>query len=183
MFEFLKENFAIGDNLFKSHMNRKIIYKNARNEVSARDIEVVHEDDDYIDAFCNTTAAYKTFKKDRVLTEVDDVNSGETQKIVANFQGQFSVISRGSGEKWQNKSHKPEVCFTGFASKEKAELIAFAEAHDFFVRTDVSERLSFLVCGPTAGPSKLQKARSKGVLLLNRETFKHLAETGEILYE
>lgn len=163
--------------------NRKIIYKNAHGEVTARDINVVHEDDEYIDAFCNTTGAYKTFKRERILADVDDINTSSTQQLVAEWQSQSAIIQRGSGLKWQNKANKPEVCFTGFAAKDKAELIAYAEAHGFFVRTDVSEGLSFLVCGTTAGPSKLQKAKAKGILLLNSATFKHLAETGEIFIE
>ena len=164
-------------------LNRKFIYKNAQNVVAARDVNVVHEDEEYIDAFCNTTGTYKTFKKERILADVDDVNTASTLQLVAELQSKSAIIQRGNGVKWQNKMHKPEICFTGFAAKEKAELIAYAEAQDFFVRTDVSEGLSFLVCGTTAGPSKLQKARAKGVLLLNRDTFKHLAETGEIFIE
>jgi hypothetical protein len=64
-------------------MNLKIIYKNAYNEVTAREIEVIYENDIYINAFCKTTKKPKIFRKDRVLAEILGIDSEKTKKLGA----------------------------------------------------------------------------------------------------
>ncbi len=164
-------------------MTIKIIYKNASNIVSVREIEVIHEDETYIDALCHTSNQIKTFRRDRILEEIVDIESQLTKDKVAQYQRQYEIISHASHERWMNRQGKPEICFTGFKSKEKEELIRHAEENGFFVRTGISSGLSFLVCGATAGPSKVKDARTQGVLLLNKDSYLHLAATGEITIE
>ena len=74
----------------------------------------------------------------------------------------------------------PEICFTGFASDERAILENRAmEAHLQVVST-VTKNLRFLVTGRGAGPSKLDKARRQGVTVIDRDGFERLLETGEL---
>jgi NAD-dependent DNA ligase len=161
----------------------KIIYRNASNLVSLRDINVLHEDELYIDAFCSTSNEYKTFRKDRILEHIEDSSQEEATRKVAKYQELFEIEIKKSGTKWKNVNDRSEICFTGFKSSDKSELVKLAESNGLFVRTGVSSGLSFLVCGSNAGPEKVKVARSKGVILLNKETFMHLLETGEILVE
>ncbi len=164
-------------------MQRRLIYRNASNEVSARELEIVHEDDKYIDAYCSSDGSLKTFRKDRILEEVESINDPTVLAKVAHYQAQIAVIHHASRENWMNRDGKPEICFTGFKSKEKAELIQHAQDKGFFVRTGVSSGVSFLVCGETAGPSKMKDARTQGAFLLGKDAYYRLAETGELPIE
>ena len=164
-------------------MKINIIYKNASNVISAREIDVIHEDDTYIDAMCYASGQIKTFRRDRILETVSEHDSQATREKVEQYQKNCKIIQHVSHEQWMNREKKPEVCFTGFKSKDKAKLIKHAEENGFFVRTSVSTSLSFLVCGETAGPAKVKNARQQGVLLLNKDAYLHLAATGEIMIE
>ncbi len=78
------------------------------------------------------------------------------------------------------KEKLTQVCFTGFSAVEKAELSALAWESKLEVVNSVTKRLAFLCAGENAGPAKLEKARQQGVLVLSREQFVQLLETGEI---
>jgi NAD-dependent DNA ligase len=164
-------------------MTMNIIYKNASNSISAREIDVIHEDDTYIDAVCYASGKIKTFRKDRILEAVNEIDSQATREKVEQYQKKYEIIHHVSYEQWKNRDRKPEICFTGFKSKDKTELVKHAVEHGFFVRTGVSTSLSFLVCGETSGPAKVKNARQQGVLLLNKDAYLHLAATGEIMIE
>lgn len=164
-------------------MYRKIIYRNAFNEVSVRELEVVHEDTQYIDAYCAISRSLKTFRKDRILENLVSFDESEALKKVAHYQAKYTISQHISYERWMNREGKTEICFTGFKSKEKAELTQHATDNGFFVRTGVSSGLSFLVCGETAGPSKMKEARIQGAFLLGTDAYYRLAATGELPIE
>jgi NAD-dependent DNA ligase len=165
-------------------MNIKIIYVNSSNEVSARELEVIHEDEKYIDACCfKSGGVLKIFRKDRILEIVDSLDDPAVISKVSSYQAKYPLSKIGPREKWINRDSKPEICFTGFTSKEKCELIEHAQANGFFVRTGVSDGLSFLVCGKTAGPAKMKNARLQGAILLSIDAYRRLAETGELPIE
>lgn len=73
-----------------------------------------------------------------------------------------------------------EVCFTGFTDQEKNELAQSAINSGMHVVTGISKALSFLCTGDNAGPAKLIKAKEQSVIILNREQFQSLLNTGEI---
>lgn len=73
-----------------------------------------------------------------------------------------------------------EVCFTGFSPSEKNEITIIAEKNNFHVAKSVTTNLNFLCYGENAGPSKINKAEKQGAIILNREEFCKLIETGEL---
>jgi NAD-dependent DNA ligase len=80
----------------------------------------------------------------------------------------------------RHKKNAQQICFTGFSADERKRLESDAEtAHMEIVKT-VTQSLRYLVTGPNAGPSKLQKAREQEVILLTAEQFHAMLDTGEL---
>jgi len=80
----------------------------------------------------------------------------------------------------RHEKNGQQICFTGFSSIERKQLeIEAEEAHLEVVKT-VTHSLRYLVTGPNAGPTKLQKAREQEVILLNADQFHAMLETGEL---
>ena len=75
---------------------------------------------------------------------------------------------------------KVEVCFTGFNLTGKATLGALAEEAGLQVVKSVTRNLGLLVCGPNAGPKKLEKAAEQGTAVVDAAEFERFLETGEI---
>jgi NAD-dependent DNA ligase len=78
------------------------------------------------------------------------------------------------------KEKLSQVCFTGFNAAEKAELEQLAAQAHLAVVTSVTRDLAFLCAGANAGAVKLTKASGQGVVVLSRQQFEHLLETGEL---
>lgn len=103
---------------------------------------------------------------------------------------EIAGMSEAEGWRWvyankpPPKKKKPQVCFTGFTDAEKDELRRLAGAHDWLdVVGSVTKDLEFLCTGPNAGPAKLAKAKQQDVVLLTRDQFEHLLQTGEVPQE
>ena len=78
--------------------------------------------------------------------------------------------------RWSNerpKDLRETVCFTGFIATERDELIKIAEDKKLRIVNSVTTTLHYLVCGPNAGPSKLQKATAQGVAIMLEEDFRN----------
>lgn len=71
----------------------------------------------------------------------------------------------------------PEVCFTGFTDDEKMFLMDKATGAGFIVRNSVTSKLTILVAGSNAGPSKLAKARHQSCTITDAEGFLASLET------
>ena len=71
------------------------------------------------------------------------------------------------------KDSRGTVCFTGFIATERDELIEIAAGKNLRVVNSVTTTLHYLVCGPNAGPSKLQKATDQGVAIMSEEDFRN----------
>ncbi|WP_439114667.1 BRCT domain-containing protein [Hydrogenophaga sp.] len=99
---------------------------------------------------------------------------------------QIAAMTDAVGWDWIYANAKPkkekltQVCFTGFAASEKAELSALAQAASLEIVGSVTKNLAFLCVGENAGPAKLEKAREQGNHILTKEQFLHLLETGEL---
>ena len=70
------------------------------------------------------------------------------------------------------KDMRDTVCFTGFTLTEKTELERLAEAKNMRVVDQVNMGLHFLVCGPNAGPKKLEKASAQSVAIMSDTDFR-----------
>lgn len=74
-----------------------------------------------------------------------------------------------------------QVCFTGFGSSKKEELMQLASSSGKFKTVgSVTKNLDFLVGGDNAGPKKIEKAEEQGVQFLTEEQFIRLVQTGEV---
>nr|WP_314269837.1 hypothetical protein [uncultured Kingella sp.] len=66
---------------------------------------------------------------------------------------------------------QPQICFTGFSAKRKAELQALGRTSDMWVTEKVRNHLEYLVCGSNAGPKKIEKAEKLGAVILTEAEF------------
>lgn len=98
----------------------------------------------------------------------------------------ISAMSEADGWRWvyenrpaaKSKHEALEICFTGFGLSERPKLEKLASNHGMMVRTSVTTSLKFLCVGDNAGPAKVKRAESQGVMLLNREQFMELISDG-----
>ncbi len=78
------------------------------------------------------------------------------------------------------KDNRLQVCFTGFCTSKKEELVNLAHDNRFKVVASVTKKLDYLVGGDNAGPKKIEKAESQGIQFLNEPQFINLIKTGEV---
>jgi len=107
-------------------------------------------------------------KSDMSKEEISDLSDAEAWKII------YSIRTVKA------KDMRLQICFTGFGTSKKQELVNLANSNDFKVVSSVTKKLDFLCGGENAGPKKIEKAKEQGVQFLNEQQFIQLIETGEI---
>ena len=158
-----------------------LVYKNRFNEVNPYYVEILSEDETYLEVFGLWNPKYKTFKKENVLSrpttlEMANLEATELQK---NYQIHVPEVR---GPRKMNIEDKLEVCFTGFKANERKELETIAEAEGLFVRGSVTRQLGLLVLGENAGWKKVSTARKQGIACVSgKDGFEDFLETGEFL--
>ncbi len=153
--------------------NKKFIYQDARGNITAREVTNISESKEYIQGIRLKANALRTFRKDRIL-EVIKNNKDIDSKL-------DYYISVSPPPKAPPKSHHYfDICFTGFKSDDKKRLKNIAEEKGLIIRSSVTRNLNFLCCGYNAGPRKIEKARSQGVIVLSESQFQVMLKTGEI---
>ncbi len=152
------------------------IYIDSKGNVTERTVINFSQNDDYIEGYCFLRKETKTFRKDRIQEVLESVytNLPEENQLVCNF---FNKNRDGSPV---GKVEANEICFTGFSSKRKKELIDLAKNSGFVVRSSATTYLDFLICGSNAGPSKIEKAKSIGAIVMTEDEFIHILDTGEL---
>ncbi|MGR3220241.1 MAG: hypothetical protein ACUZ8H_10550 [Candidatus Anammoxibacter sp.] len=162
-------------------MDKKFIYCDARGVVSYWEVMNISETDMYIQGFCKNDNGFRTFRKDRVLEDIDNSTDHE-QRL--NYHIEHSPPPKETRaytyNRRANESEKPEICFTGFKKIDKERLSKDAELAGIFLRDSVTKNLEFLCCGDNAGPKKIEKSRHQGAIILNEKQFIEMLETGEI---
>jgi BRCT domain type II-containing protein len=73
-----------------------------------------------------------------------------------------------------------QICFTGFSPIDKERLTQLAKSRGLQVVGSITKSLSFLVTGPSPGPSKCELAREQKVVLMDEEQFARFLTDGEI---
>lgn len=156
-----------------SNLETIFIYQNAKGNITARVISDTSETETYLQGFCHQACGLRTFRKDRILEMLN--GSAEIESKLNHY------ITLNPDSIIPSKAHYLlDVCFTGFKSADKKRLVALAEDKKLVVRGSVTRSLNFLCCGYNAGPKKIEKARSQGVIALDEEQFIQLLETGEV---
>lgn len=123
----------------------------------------------YIQGIDTDSGSFKTFRKDRVLSYL---NNGESL-LDKPFSSPPPKVSKAA-------NHGPEILFTGFKAADRAELENAAGAAGMKVCKTVTNGLSYLCAGYNAGPTKVCAAREKHVFIISQSQFINLIETGEL---
>ena len=160
-------------------MEKYVVYLNRFNEVKPYKIKIIFIIGDIVDVKDLVENKNKTFKRSNILSNHKNFN--DAQKEAEKLQKNYKLIPRQKTDR-SNPEKKLEVCFTGFSKKDKENLIEIAKINNFFVRTEVTKKLSLLVCGDNAGPSKLIKASKMNVpKVYGKDGFKEFLDTGEYI--
>ncbi len=166
---------------FKQSNTISFSYEDADGNITFRTIDIHSVDSRYIEGYCHDRKATRTFRIDRVLgsihigSQIVPIDEWLASRGIkqSNFYSSYN----------QSKTPKPElleVCFTGFKAVEKAELVELAEDYGFTVRASVTKNLNYLVCGDNAGWEKKEKAIDNGTMIIDKDDFIEMIETGEI---
>ena len=152
-------------------------YTDAGGNYTFRNVRVLTVDSEYLEARDLDKKSDRTFRVERIDDEIIDLETGE---IVSkqNWLKQYNVTQIKHKEPiytshWDEPIVAPkiEICFTGFTKAKRAELEKKAEKNGYLVRKSVTLNLNYLVCGKTAGPSKIAKANESGVVILTEDEF------------
>ena len=109
----------------------------------------------------------------QILRSKTDLSDEEIIPLTDNEA--WSKIYAVDAEKRKNRPPKrPEVCFTGFSKKDKEYLEALAFEKGFDSKGSVTKSLKYLVIGETPGESKVIKAKSQEILILQKNEFELL---------
>ena len=162
-----------------------ITYTDLGGNTARHKLSVRSADDERFYAICLTKNAPRTFRFDRLI----DIESDTHQPIDRDTW--VSTLSRRQIHYRDPTIKRPteddgqvSVLFTGLGNALKPYAVALAEEHGLkVVKSTFSAQLGFLVTGPTAGPSKLAKAKELGVEVITYEAFLKLLETGELEVE
>ncbi|GIU38739.1 BRCT domain-containing protein [Shewanella schlegeliana] len=73
-----------------------------------------------------------------------------------------------------------EICFTGFNAVELNELETLGELVGLSVKKKITTGLHILCAGDNADPSKIDKSRECGSVIIDKPQFVHFAYTGEL---
>jgi len=73
-----------------------------------------------------------------------------------------------------------QICFTGFSASVKAELQEKAKQAQLQIVTRITKNLRYLCAGDNAGPAKMKEAIEKEVIIINKQQFLKIIETGEL---
>lgn len=145
-----------------------ILYESPAGKVVSRQLCEVVEYPDRIEGICLATHQHTTLHRHRIIERVDSA-----QQLIARLKHYRHRPPAPS------QAHPREICFTGFASFDRERLSAVAIDYGFVVRRNVTQRLSYLCCGPNAGRTKLKKARTWNVEIINERQFTALLERGK----
>lgn len=63
------------------------------------------------------------------------------------------------------------ICFTGFSETEKQELAKIQDKLGIIAKNSISRKVQFLICGPNAGPSKIEKCKELNIPIVSAEDF------------
>lgn len=112
---------------------------------------------------------FRTFRKDRVARYLDGAEA-----VLLDPHPEPPVLVRKAVDP------RPHIIFTGFAKVQRAALEANASASGMRVCKTVTPTCFYLVAGPNAGPTKVERARSLSAYILGEAQFFALVATGEL---
>lgn len=98
------------------------------------------------------------------------------EEILAKSDGEaWAIVNEGKPRK--KKSQAEEICFTGFSEVREDELRRLAIEAGLAVKGTVTAKLAYLCVSDHPGPSKLEKAKSRGAKIVTEGEFLDLLAT------
>lgn len=143
-------------------------YLNKDGTVSQRLLSTWIDHPTFIFGYCELNGGPKSYSKTRIV-EWHDIPIG----VFHPYQSEEPALREA-------RQRPADILFTGFPSADRAELEAAAKAAGLVVRKVVTNGLTVLVAGPTAGWAKLQKARELGSAIISRDDCPGLFAHGEL---
>jgi hypothetical protein len=146
------------------------IYTNAAGESALRTVTHWVEEGHYIvgnDAHAG--GAPRTFRKDRIAQYLDGCDAA----LRTPYAEAPPRLQRTAPE-----DCRPQILFTGFGAALRSSLEQQCGGAGLKVVKTVTQGLVFLCIGPTAGPSKVAKARMQGVFIVEEPDLPALLESG-----
>lgn len=147
----------------------RFVYEDANGNTSTREVSDFSDDGVYIEGFCHSRRAVRTFRRDRVLEYL------EGEELLVPLIDPSDFVDEPFADR-----PGMEILFTGFSEDERFDLEADAEDAGLVVRKTVTKNLMFVCAGPRAGSSKLDKARGQGCTVLNKFQLNRMIRTGEL---
>lgn len=144
-------------------------YRDAKGEVSQRELAQWAEYSDRIQGWCPEDGFPRTFRKDRILEFLHGVDL-----LLHDAAPPAPAPSPRSA------AQANQILFTGFAAAVRTELEQHAAQAGLQVMKTAGKALTFLCYGANAGPAKLAKAHEAGAYIIDSEQFLHLVKTGEL---
>lgn len=151
-------------------------YETADGDVMERHVVAQAVDGIYIDGFCLTRKAVRTFRLDRIIGKVTSENTGEVL-APADWVAEFSDTTLLKTP----ESHNPgmalaygEVLFTGFPAAERNRLECLAMSIGMAVRKSFTQNLDYLVVGSRAGAAKITQAELRSVKVIAQGEFEEM---------
>lgn len=147
---------------------------------------IVDDNDEplHIQGWCANNGSPRTLRFDHVLefhdTPTEAAAYFEYAKVKLTQEGFQFETKRSSGANRYSSPETMDICFTGFKKADKEQLVTLAKENGMSVRGEVTKHLDILCYGYNAGPKKLEKALSQGVMILNKSQLEKLIETGEV---
>lgn len=159
-----------------------ITYTDLGGNTTRRSVEIRTADDERFEAICHKAHAVRTFRFDRVTAvESESGQLIDRDTWINTVSGSDIPYREPTQRRAPDDDGRISVMFTGLGKALKPYAVALAEQHDLrVIKSSFSARLGYLVAGPTAGPSKLSKARDLGVEVISYAQFLQLLETGEV---
>lgn len=148
----------------------RFIYEDANGNTSTREVSQFTHDGVYIEGYCHSRKAQRTFRRDRVVEYL------EGEELLMPMIDASDFVDEPFAD-----CPVMEILFTGFSEDERFDLEVDAEEAGLVVRKTVTKNLVFVCAGPRAGSSKLAKARGQGCLILDKSQLKRMLFTGELL--
>lgn len=167
----------------------KFSYKDAKGEVTQRELVQFSENSIYIQGRSAADSFPKTFRKDRIVEVYVGaellLNDAAPPAPTLKQKPSPAAIAVSA-----TNSHPPQpkvppggisqILFTGFAAAYRAELEQKALDSGLNVMRTPGKSLTFLCYGDNAGPTKVAKAQQAGAFIIDAEQFLSLITTGEM---
>lgn len=145
----------------------RFVYEDSQGNVSTREVSSWDEDGIYIEGYCHRAGDVRTFRRDRIVEFI------KGEDLVGPMLEEIDPEPIFTGPAM-------EILFTGFSSDDREDLEADAEEAGLIIRKTITKNLNFVCAGPRAGATKLRQAQERRAVILDKNQFYELLETGVI---